>query len=70
MNRIIISICLLFLSFSSSAFAQNYVKHVVAKGENITQIASKYKVTPYDIYKLNPDAQAGIKERDVILIKA
>ena len=68
MNRILLSFCILFFSLSSSAFAQNYAKHVVAKGENVTQIASKYKVTPYDIYKLNPDAQIGIKENDVILI--
>lgn len=68
MNRILIAFCILFFSLSSAASAQNYMKHVVAKGENITQIASKYKVTPYDIYKLNPDAQIGIKENDVILI--
>ena len=68
MNRILLSFCILFFSLSSSAFAQNYAKHVVAKGENVTQIASNYKVTPYDIYKLNPDAQIGIKENDVILI--
>jgi LysM repeat protein len=68
MNRILFSFCIFFFSFSTVAFAQNYVKHVVAKGETITQLASKYKVTPYDIYKLNPDSQAGIKERDVILI--
>jgi LysM repeat protein len=43
-------------------------KHTVTKGETVTQIAQKYKVTPYDIYKLNPDAQAGIKENDVLLI--
>jgi LysM repeat protein len=43
-------------------------KHTVAKGETVIQIAQKYKVTPYDIYKLNPDAQAGIKESDVLLI--
>ncbi len=68
MNRILFSFCIFFFSLSTVAFAQNYVKHVVAKGETITQLASKYKVTPYDIYKLNPDSQAGIKESDVILI--
>lgn len=56
---------LLLLCFSVS-FGQ--AKHTVAKGETITQIAQKYRVTPYDIYKMNPDAQAGIKENDVLLI--
>ncbi len=59
---------LVFLVFSSVTFGQ--AKHTVAKGETITQIAQKYRVTPYDIYKLNPDAQNGIKENDVILIPA
>jgi LysM repeat protein len=51
---------------SVTAFAQ--AKHTVAKGETITQIAQKYKVTPYDIYKLNPDAQSGIHENDILVI--
>jgi LysM repeat protein len=29
------------------------VTHKVEKGETINQIAQKYHVTPYDIYKLN-----------------
>ena len=45
-----------------------YKKHTVVKGETITQIAQKYKVTPYDIYRLNPDAQNGIQENAVLLI--
>ena len=70
MNRILISFCLFFFSLSTAAFAQNYTKHTVTRGETITQIAAKYKVTPYDIYKLNPDSQGGIKENDVILVPA
>ncbi|OYX03686.1 MAG: hypothetical protein B7Z15_18215 [Rhizobiales bacterium 32-66-8] len=31
--------------------------HKVERGETITEIAKKYQVTPYDIYKLNPDAR-------------
>jgi len=44
------------------------VKHTVTKGETITQIAQKYSVTPSDIYRLNPDAQAGVKEGAVLVI--
>lgn len=68
MNRIIISFCIFFLSITLNASAQNYTKHTVAKGETVTQLAARYKVTPYDIYRLNPDSQSGIKENDVILI--
>ncbi|MFZ4106336.1 LysM peptidoglycan-binding domain-containing protein [Flavobacterium sp.] len=53
---------------SASNFGQNYTKHSVAKGETISSIAQKYRVTPYEIYKLNPDSQNGIKENSVLLI--
>nr|MBP6586057.1 LysM peptidoglycan-binding domain-containing protein [Flavobacterium sp.] len=55
----VFKITFIFLCAINSLFAQptNYKKHTVQKGETITQIAQKYKVTPYDIYRLNPDAQ-------------
>lgn len=61
-------ICILVLVFSCSIFGQNVVKHTVVAGETIQAIAQKYKVTPYDIYKLNPDSQSGIKVNSVLLI--
>ena len=64
-NRAMHSLIVLLL-MSWASFGQ--AKHTVAKGETVTQIAQKYRITPYDIYKLNPDAQAGIKENDVLLI--
>lgn len=60
---------LLFLTFfTTPAFAQDYVKHKVGKKETVAEIAKKYKVTPYDIYRLNPDSKNGIKENTVLLI--
>ncbi|MSP84472.1 MAG: LysM peptidoglycan-binding domain-containing protein [Flavobacteriaceae bacterium] len=61
-------IFILVLVFTSSLFGQNYTKHIVLKGETITQIALKYKVSPLDIYNLNPDAQSGVKLNSVLLI--
>ncbi len=68
-NRFYISL-ILFLLFSYTVVSQEkkFLKYTVLKGETITQIAVKYKVTPYDIYKLNPDSQKGIKEDDVIIV--
>lgn len=68
-NRFYFSL-LLFLLFSFSVVSQEkkFFNYTVLKGETITQIAVKYKVTPYDIYKLNPDSQKGIKENDVIIL--
>jgi len=48
--------------------AQSQIKHVVAKGETVFQIAKKYEVTPFDIYRLNPDAKNGVQENTTLLI--
>lgn len=54
---------------SATAFAQdNFIKHTVEKGETVTKIAQKYKVTPANIYNLNPDSQNGLKPDMVLLI--
>ena len=71
-NRILFSIVLTLFSFvfTVSAKQEKYTKHTVAKGETINMIAQKYKVTPYDIYSLNPDSQNGIQLNSVLLIPA
>jgi LysM repeat protein len=62
-------ICFFIISFS--AFAQEKItKHTVAKGETVIQIAQQYKITPSDIYRLNPDAQNGIAPNMVLLIQS
>ncbi|MFH6997091.1 LysM peptidoglycan-binding domain-containing protein [Flavobacterium sp. FlaQc-57] len=54
---------------TSTAFSQEkVVKYTVSSGETINQIAVKFKVTPYDIYSLNPDARNGVKPNTVLLI--
>jgi LysM repeat protein/ABC-type branched-subunit amino acid transport system substrate-binding protein len=66
-------IVILFFSLallSTSAYAQEYKKHTVQKGETVVAIAKKYKVTPYDIYRLNPDSKNGINENTTLLIPA
>jgi len=69
MNRFLyFCISLFFLSNILFAQDKNFAKHTVIKGETIVQIATKYKITPHDIYSLNPDAQDGIQENDILLI--
>lgn len=53
--------------FLQSVLAQQ-TNHTVQEGETISKIAQKYKVTPFDIYKLNPDAQTGVKPGMVLAI--
>jgi LysM repeat protein len=61
--------CALFLMFTVTAFSQGKtVTHKVEKGETINEIAQKYKITPYDIYRLNPDAQSGLKPNVILII--
>jgi LysM repeat protein len=61
---------LLFIVFVSNvSFGQQSVaKHTVLKGETIPQIAQNYKTTPSEIYRLNPEAQNGISENQILNI--
>lgn len=61
-------IYIVVLVFTTTVLAQSYTKHTVVKGETIASIAQKYKVTPFDIYKVNPDAKNGIQPNAVLLI--
>ena len=70
MKHFLAILTLVFLmSFTINA-QDKITKHTVAKGETISQIAQKYKITPLDIYRLNPDAQNGLKPEMVLLIQS
>jgi LysM repeat protein len=67
-NYFFVAIVVMFFSLTP-AFAQEKIeKYTVGKGETVNQIAQKFNVTPYDIYKLNPDAQNGLKPNSILLI--
>jgi LysM repeat protein len=61
-------ILIIVLMFTGTVFSQETITHKVERGETINEIAKKYKVTPFDIYQLNPDAQSRLKPRSVLLI--
>ncbi len=58
----------MFFSLTSVLAQEKIDKYIVGKGETVNQIAQKFNVTPYDIYKLNPDAQKELKPNSVLLI--
>lgn len=58
------------LMFTNLVISQGTITHKVESGETINDIAKKYQVTPYDIYKLNPDAQRKLAPKSVLLIPA
>jgi LysM repeat protein len=69
MMKYFFAICVTLVVITNAVFAQQKaITHKIEKGETIIQIAMKYKVTPYDIYQLNPDAQNGLKPNSVLLI--
>ena len=47
---------------------QKYASHTISNGETISEIAQIYNVDISDLYKLNPKAVNGIKEKMVLLI--
>src|SRR5690606_23168370 len=64
-----LAVCCIILT-SVLTFAQEHRRHTVVKGQTITQIAQQYRITPYDIYRLNPESRNGIKENDVLIISS
>ena len=66
MKKITLLFVLFFVQIIFSQEATSH--HVVANGETLSIIAQKYKVTPYDIIKLNPNAVNGVKEKEVLII--
>lgn len=60
---------ILMFFFSVGVFSQEkYIKHKIAKGENLTVIAKKYGVKASDIAEANPDAPKILKLNSVLLI--
>ncbi|KAF2515140.1 C40 family peptidase [Flavobacterium foetidum] len=62
-------IIIVLFFFSVGAFSQeNYIKHKISKGENLTVIAKKYGVKAKDIADANPNAPKVLKLNSVLLI--
>lgn len=66
--KYILAVAFWFALLFSPVSAQDYQKHKVEKGETVLSISKKYKITPYDIYRLNPDSKNGLKTDTVLLI--
>ena len=56
------------VAFSYFGYAQNLETHSVQVGESIESIADLYKITPADIYALNPDAKSNFSVNMVLII--
>lgn len=64
----VLFLVLFFSSCLANVKQDPYLRHTIEKGETVYSIAKKYNVTPFDIYRLNPDAKEGIKENTTLLI--
>jgi len=65
MKRLLLALSLLI---TVSINAQQYKTHQVQDGETIISISKLYKVTPLEIFQLNPDAKQGLNSNTVLLI--
>lgn len=65
-----IVICILFVLVGCKAVAQKFTTHAVKRGETIESIAKQYKVTPYNIFKLNKELKQGqdLKPNTILVI--
>ncbi|NER17743.1 LysM peptidoglycan-binding domain-containing protein [Spongiivirga citrea] len=69
MNKVFTFVLVLFLGFQlSNAQDETYRRHRVQANETLETIARAYKVSPFDIIKLNPKAKEGIDTTMVLLI--
>jgi LysM repeat protein len=68
MKNIIYILSLVLFFNCAVSQAQNYKTHRVKSGETIEGIAKQYRVTPFDIYALNPDAKKSLKTNAVLII--
>ena len=51
----------LFMIFSCASLGQqSYSSHKVKEGETVSSIASRYNITVYELYRLNPEARGNI----------
>lgn len=63
-----------FLFFTTFLFAQvvwaqfNFRQHKIVAGEDVYSIAKEYNTTPEQIFRLNPNAKAGIKPGEKLVI--
>lgn len=68
MSKILSIFCFVCLFGFQIINAQNHSIHKVKKGETIEGIAKRYYVTPFDIYKLNPEAKKALKPNTILII--
>ncbi len=67
MRKLIITLSFVLLAVMT-VYAQQYKTHQVKQGETIISISKLYKVTPLEIYQLNPDAKQGLRENSILII--
>jgi LysM repeat protein len=62
-------IVLIVFLYSGLSFAQtSYVSHRVEQGETAFSISRKYSITQEELFRLNPEARAGVREGSVLII--
>ncbi len=68
-NKFILTLLAVVL-FNANAFGQKFATHAVKKGETLTSISKKYRVTPATILKFNKEIKANdvLKPNTILVI--
>jgi LysM repeat protein len=67
MKKILFSL-LFILGTCITVYAQGFKEHKVSAGETVQTIVETYKVSPYELFQLNPDAEDGLQVGDVLVL--
>lgn len=65
-KHILVLLALLFVSLTYAQ--QEFKTHAVKEGETLEQIARKYRVTPFNLIKYNPEAKNGVTPNTILVI--
>lgn len=68
MNRLFITLIVIFYCGLTTLNAQNFSTHQVKKGETLTAVAKHYAVAKADILSLNPDAKEALQPNTILII--
>ncbi len=66
--KIFFKVFFIFFLVQVAKAQESFVKYNVRKGETVTQISKKFNISIQEIFELNPDAENGIKENQIIYL--
>lgn len=70
MKKVFTFLLVILIGGNCILYAQSYKTHTVKEDETVATIAKMYNVTPYNIYKYNPEVRTGLTIGTVLVISS